>query len=408
MADTLNIGGESYPLDSAQNCRAAWRALHEQTGMDPDRHRRMMAQIMAAGRRYGVEFSDDDMMMARFSGPDRDELRRALSSAAINDLPDSAFAYIEPGGKKDASGKTGPRSLRHFPIHDAAHVRNALSRAPQSPFGPKAMPKIRAAARKFGIEVSARSDAGGEFRRVLPDVQTRAFDFELRSTGGDGRSLEGHVVVFGATARIADRGGDFEEEIHRGAFDRSLARSMPVMQFDHGRDPRTGTVPIGVYETFEPDQRGYFVRGRLFDNPVVEPVRQAIAGKAIRGMSWRMQVAQDGQRWTRRSGQVDKRDVIDADVPEAGPVVFPAYDATTVSVRNLLAAFSAEERAALVRELADEVRLATDLTGRPDARSAGGGDHGVARPREGGTSVLTGRERQLLLARPAITLPKEN
>jgi Escherichia/Staphylococcus phage prohead protease len=78
----------------------------------------------------------------------------AMTSASINDLPDSAFAYIEPGGKKDADGKTTPRSLRHFPIHDAAHVRNALARAPQSPFGPKAMPKIRAAASRFGIEVS--------------------------------------------------------------------------------------------------------------------------------------------------------------------------------------------------------------------------------------------------------------
>ena len=81
----------------------------------------------------------------------------AMSSASINDLPDSAFAYIEPGGKKDADGKTTPRSLRHFPVHDAAHVRNALARAPQSPFGPKAMPKIRAAAAKFGIQVSESS-----------------------------------------------------------------------------------------------------------------------------------------------------------------------------------------------------------------------------------------------------------
>jgi len=77
-----------------------------------------------------------------------------MSSAAINDLPDSDFAYIEPGGKKDAEGRTTPRSLRHFPIHDEAHVRNALARAPQSPFGEKAMPAIRAAAKKFGIDVA--------------------------------------------------------------------------------------------------------------------------------------------------------------------------------------------------------------------------------------------------------------
>jgi hypothetical protein len=77
-----------------------------------------------------------------------------MSTKNVNDLPDSDFAYIEPGGKTDGEGKTTPRSLRHFPINDEAHVRNALARAPQSPFGDKAMPKIRAAAKKLGIEVA--------------------------------------------------------------------------------------------------------------------------------------------------------------------------------------------------------------------------------------------------------------
>jgi HK97 family phage prohead protease len=80
--------------------------------------------------------------------------KAAMTSASINDLPDSAFAYIEPGGKKDAEGKTTPRELRHFPVHDEAHARNALARAPQSPFGKQAMPAILAACRKFGIKVS--------------------------------------------------------------------------------------------------------------------------------------------------------------------------------------------------------------------------------------------------------------
>ena len=84
-----------------------------------------------------------------------------ISTADQNDLPDSAFAYIEPGGTKDASGKTTPRSLRHFPVHDAAHVRNALARASQSPFGEKAMPKIKAAAAKFGVQVG---DSDGDGR----------------------------------------------------------------------------------------------------------------------------------------------------------------------------------------------------------------------------------------------------
>jgi hypothetical protein len=95
------------------------------------------------------------MHEAAIRAAERDSVAKAeRSTKEINDLPDSDFAYIEPGGSKDDEGKTVPRSLRHFPIMDAAHVRNALSRAPQSPFGEKAMPKIRAAAKKFDIDVA--------------------------------------------------------------------------------------------------------------------------------------------------------------------------------------------------------------------------------------------------------------
>src|SRR6266511_883275 len=80
---------------------------------------------------------------------------------------------FEPGANQDEKNKTTTRSLRHFPIHDAAHVRNALARAPQSPFGDKAMPKIRAAAKKFGIEVSDESS-----RARQRDYFDRAFPLE--------------------------------------------------------------------------------------------------------------------------------------------------------------------------------------------------------------------------------------
>jgi hypothetical protein len=86
-----------------------------------------------------------------------------ISSKSKNDLPDSDFAYIQPGGKKDASGKTTPRSLRHLPIPDASHVRNALARLGQTDISPEAkkaaLRKIKAAAKKFGIKVSANTNA---------------------------------------------------------------------------------------------------------------------------------------------------------------------------------------------------------------------------------------------------------
>lgn len=79
------------------------------------------------------------------------------TTSYINDLPDSCFAYIESGGEKDSDGKTTPRNLRHFPYKDASgkvdlpHLRNALARAPQSPFGDKALPTLRKAAANAGV-----------------------------------------------------------------------------------------------------------------------------------------------------------------------------------------------------------------------------------------------------------------
>lgn len=243
---------------------------------------------------------------------------------------------------------------------------------------------------------------------LIRDVGTsvRSYEFDLRSVGRGGRRLVGTVAVFNKRTRIPDRNGDFEEEVHPGFADRSLRENgFPVMQFDHGKDPRVGTVPIGRYDVFGATRTGYEVEGDLFDNPVVEPVRQAIEGRAIRGMSFRFKVVKNGDRWERRGlGGIDLRHVVDADVPEAGPVVFPAYRDTVVAVRSILATFDEDEREELIRELRAQAGLATDLTGQPVARSAGGGDD--AQPREGEASThIRARERALLLRRQAITLP---
>lgn len=65
-------------------------------------------------------------------------VKAVWSAAYVNNLPDSAFAVILPGGEKDAEGKTTPRSLRKLPHHNAegkldeAHLNNALAREPQT------------------------------------------------------------------------------------------------------------------------------------------------------------------------------------------------------------------------------------------------------------------------------------
>src|ERR1700733_2858198 len=103
---------------------------------------------------------------------DEDVAKAKVSTADKNDHPDSDFAYIESGGHKDESGKTTPRSKRHFLIHDAAHVRNALARIGQgAEFGKEALPKVRAAARKFGIDVAKEM--------AMPETVTKDMGPEL-------------------------------------------------------------------------------------------------------------------------------------------------------------------------------------------------------------------------------------
>ncbi len=164
-------------------------------------------------------------------------------------------------------------------------------------------------------------------------TETREARLEIKPSSS-ARELEGYMAIFGMRSRIPDHAGDFDEEIHPGSFARSLrTNGLPVMQFDHGRDPRVGTVPIGRWRSIEEDGKGYKVSGTLFDNPIVEPVRQALADGALDGMSFRFSVAKNGDKWERRSAGTDLRVIRDADLVEAGPVVFPAYRHAKIQLR---------------------------------------------------------------------------
>jgi hypothetical protein len=118
-----------------------------------------------------------------------------LSRAELNELPDSAFAYIEPGGDKDADGKTTPRSKRHFAIHDKKHADNAATRIAQgAKFGDEASPKVKAAQKRFGeSDTSKGAVAEGE----------TAVDTGTEDTGSLAKAVEDAVTK--ATAPLLER-----------------------------------------------------------------------------------------------------------------------------------------------------------------------------------------------------------
>ena len=65
----------------------------------------------------------------------------------LSDLPDSAFAFVEPGGHKDASGRTTPRRLRHYPVHTVGHLAESLQKVRAGErFAAQAAPRVLEAA----------------------------------------------------------------------------------------------------------------------------------------------------------------------------------------------------------------------------------------------------------------------
>jgi HK97 family phage prohead protease len=200
---------------------------------------------------------------------------------------------------------------------------------------------------------------------VVPRFLERMVDFlPIRADDvGDGRNFNGYAAVFDSVTRINSWEGRFDEKIAKGAFRKSIRERMPVLQFDHGRHPYFGSMPIGAIRKLKEDDKGLEVDARLHADPFFGPLREAIESKSINGMSFRFEVVKEdwhykGKRITDpdevmrliygRYDDEDEDEVVvrtlkELKVPELGPVVFPAYPETTASVRSADMARAMEE-----------------------------------------------------------------
>ena len=166
----------------------------------------------------------------------------------INDLPDSAFLYIEAGGKKDEEGKTVPRSLRHFPIYDAdgkldlPHLRNAIARIPQS-------------------------NAPGLTDEKKRQLQEKARKLLARARGGKAllvKSDDGDVVTLAGWGVLFD-GEDLQGESFSKDTDfwlDKLPGPRPVL-YDHSFDASLGLKVLGHTTTIEPLDEGLWLEMQL-------------------------------------------------------------------------------------------------------------------------------------------------
>ena len=230
--------------------------------------------------------------------------------------------------------------------------------------------------------------------RVIPDIppveSIRKSPFKLRDSESDetndGFTLDGYGAVFNSLTTIDSWEGRFREQIAPGAMKKSFRENPPIVQFDHGRHSDLGSFPIAKLEPGYPREEvdpelapegGAHVVARMFKDPRLGLLREAITAGAINGMSFRFSVVRES--WTFADGKAIRdeqqlrdelrrtryEDVPDAElpirtlkelrVPEIGPVVWPAYTETSVGMRSRVIDFG---------RLADGDPEQLDLLGR--------------------------------------------
>ena len=190
-----------------------------------------------------------------------------------------------------------------------------------------------------------------------PTGRTRVYDTNLRDGAVDvsrqvvsgaaaepGRTLTGYPVVFNRWTEIQSWDGPFMERIAPDAADKTIqARGDKIVtMFNHGLDMTLEQTPIGIPTRLDPDWDGVYAEAALVDRgvyPKIDLIVELIRMGAIWGQSFRFSVLADS--WVDEPEPSDsnprgypERTINEFRWYEFGPVTYPAYEATSVGLRN--------------------------------------------------------------------------
>jgi HK97 family phage prohead protease len=158
-----------------------------------------------------------------------------------------------------------------------------------------------------------------------PEVRTNSVDFEVRAEG-DGMTFSGYASVFNSPSQ--DLGG-FIEYVAPGAFKRSLqSRNEVKLLWNHDAGEPLASLRGGSMQLVE-DEVGLKVTATLPQTSRGKDVAELLRLKTIDSMSFGFNVIKD--TWS-RDGQTRTLDSVR--LFEVSIVSFPAYEATTATVRS--------------------------------------------------------------------------
>lgn len=173
------------------------------------------------------------------------------------------------------------------------------------------------------------------------NVERRSFSVTTRRDLGSrsGRLITGYAAVFNQNANR----GIFQERIAPGTFRRAIAEDDVRCLFNHDSNYVLGRNRAGTLRLTE-DRRGLFMEA---EPPDVEWARALVAGIErgdITGQSFGFIVTRETWDY---DGEMPLRTIEEVQLFDVGPVTFPAYRNTNVSVRAMAQAAAMQEGARL-------------------------------------------------------------
>jgi hypothetical protein len=172
---------------------------------------------------------------------------------------------------------------------------------------------------------------------------------------GQPARLRGHAAVFNSLSE--DLGG-FRERVLPGAFRDAIARDDVRALWNHDANFILGRNRSGTLSLAE-DQTGLAIDCVL---PDTQTIRDLVAAPIERGdvtqMSFAFSVMPDGQDWSEDADGMMIRTLKALRLYDISPVVYPAYQATDVALRDMRSVMAARKTIIPVNLMRARERLA--------------------------------------------------
>jgi HK97 family phage prohead protease len=222
-------------------------------------------------------------------------------------------------------------------------------------------------------------------RAALPVAELRATDTDGEEQAAAMPTLEVRFSAFNTWYEVDSLWeGTFIERTVPGSFKQTIRDDLSAMKclYDHGFDPQIGNKVLGAIESLSEDADSPVGLVPLFDTTYNRDLLPGLE-KGVYGSSFRMRVTKEA--WDDEPKPSDynpkglpERTIQQVRLFEFGPVTFPANPDSTATLRSLTDSYYEQlkqrDQGAYDAAVRAAGRIPTDLTGRPRARSAGGGD----------------------------------